>query len=187
MWFGRSLHGEGCKNFAAFHIKEGQIGGVDMKDIVVLHHGEGIGPTIPELDVNKGGGYAEGAVYVSDNATPEQRKLLEPFVQNHLGAEIFKKCLGVKFVKIEIKEENGIHSIKFPYGEGRQVLAVGGDGKSPMTLDNPSAYNLVVIPENFVICNTLYWNFNDYGKNLEYKDVSGCQGDFNLMGMDTTD
>ena len=182
LWFGRDLTGEACKNFATFQIEEGHIDNVDMKGIIIIHRADGIGPKCEDLDPSKGGGMEEGAAYVSDNATKEQRKVLEPFVRNHLGAELWKTCLGVKFVKIEITEEKGIYHITYPFGEGKQTPAIGGDGKNYMRLENPTRYNLVVLPINCIFCNTLFWKYDDYGKHLEYHNTSGCMANFDCKG-----
>ena len=88
----------------------------------------------------------------------------------------------MKFVKIEIKEENGVYHITYPFGEGKQIQAIGGDGKSPMRMENPTRYNLVVLPINMVFCNTLFWKYDDYGKHLEYHDTSGCMAEFDVSG-----
>jgi len=182
LWFGRDIAGEACKNMATFQIEEGHIDNVDMKGIIIIHHGDGIGPKCEDLDMSKGGGYKEGAVYISDNATEEQRKLLEPFVRKNLGGVIFKKFLGVKFVKIDITEENGIYHVTYPFGEMKQTPAIGDDGKNPMRLENGTRYNLVVLPIDCIFCNTLFWKFNDYGKNLEYHNTSGCMSKFDCKG-----
>ena len=90
LWFGRDLTGGPCSNFATFHIEEGNIGKVDMKGIIIVQCGDGIGPTQEDLHH----GIKEGAVYVGDNATEEQRTILEPFVKNHLGTELWRIALA---------------------------------------------------------------------------------------------
>jgi len=182
LWFGRDINGEACKNFATFDIEKGHINGIDMKGIKIIHRADGIGPKCEDLDPTKGGGMEEGAAYVSDNATEEQRKVLEPFVRNHLGGELWKKYLGMKFCKIDITEENGIFHITYPYGEGKTTPAIGGDGKSYMRLVNPTRYNLVVLPIDCIFCNTLFWKYDDYGKHLEYHNTSGCMANFDCKG-----
>ena len=108
LWFGRDMWEKPCVNFETYEIEEGQIGGVDMKGIIIIRHQDNIGPTFEEL--LKGPG--EGAVYISSNATEEQRRVLEPFVKSHLGAEGWKKLLGVKFVDINIVTGfNGRHRV----------------------------------------------------------------------------
>jgi hypothetical protein len=174
LWFGRDMWGKPCVNFATYQIKEGQIDNVDMKGITIIHHQDGIGPTFAELMK----GVREGAAYISDNATDEQRKILEPFVKNHLGAEGWGKCLGVKFVKVDISEENGTYHVVMPFGEQHITLTTGGDGKTPIRMEN--SWNTAV--SNIKFCNTDLWKYHDYGKNIEFHNTSGVVADFAVQG-----
>jgi len=61
---------------------------------------DGIGPK--HIDLAKG--VKEGVAYISENATDEQRKILEPFVMEHLEGRMWRKCLGIKYVKINISD-----------------------------------------------------------------------------------
>jgi hypothetical protein len=173
LWFGRDLP-DACINFATFLVKEGQIQNVNMEGIIIIHHQDGIGPK--RSDIAKGIG--EGAVYISDNATEAQRKVLEPFVKKNLGAEHWKKLLGVKFVKIDITEKNGTYHITMPFGEQKIALTIGGDGKTPVRMENPRLYGR----SNVKFCNTEYWKYHDYGKNLEFHNTSGVIADFSFEG-----
>ena len=74
LWFGRDLWEKPCANLATHEIKEGQIDGIDMKGIIVTYFQDGIGPKAS--DVYGGNGIKEGAVYISDNASAEQRSVL---------------------------------------------------------------------------------------------------------------
>jgi len=176
LWFGKDLSDAACVNFETWEIKEGHIGGVDMKGIIIVRHQDGIGPKF--ADRIKPGGIAEGAAYISDNATKEQRKILEPFVKNHLGAELWRKCLGVKFVPISIDKGKGTYHVRMPYGEQKMTLTVGGDGKNPIIMANPKRTNL----SNVWFANTDIWTFHDYGKKIEYHDKEGNVADFNMQG-----
>lgn len=169
LWFRRDLP-HACTNMATYQITEGHIQGVDMKDVIIILHQDSIGPTIAEL-VN---GAAEGAAYVSDNVTDEQSAVLETFLQTEIGIRPWGKNLGFKVVKIDITEDNGTFLIKMPFGEHKMSLTVGRDKENPMTMDNP--FNPAFSDYRF--CNTDYWTFNDYGKNLSYKNASGMVVDF---------
>ena len=172
--FRRDLWGGPCTNFATYQVTEGHIQNVDMKGITIIHHQDGLGPKYSEtLTVIQ-----EGAVYISDDATNEQRKILAPFVIEQLGANRWRKSLGVKFVKIEIGEENGTFHIQMPFGEQKLTLTVGSDGKNPMRMENPK-YTFL---DNYRFCNTQFWSYHDYGKNLEFHDTSGAIADFTFQG-----
>jgi hypothetical protein len=168
LWFGRDLP-KACANLETFQIKEGQIQNVDMKGIILMFHQDGIGPTAAELR----NGPAEGAAYISDGATDEQRKVLDTFVKGYKG---WRKNLGIKYVPIDISEENGTYHITMPFGELEMSLAIGGDGKNPISMGNAPMPFL----SNVRFANTHYWKYHDYGKNLEYHNTSGAIGDFIL-------
>jgi hypothetical protein len=159
-----------CACLATYEIKEGQIMDVDMKGINILFHMDEIGP--------KPGTLGEGAVYISDNATEEQRKILKTFVFEKMEGGMWKKTLGFRFVKISISEKQGTYSIVMPYGEQHLTLTVGGDGKNPIRMENGRLPFL----SNVRICNTRVWKYQDYGKNMEYRNTSGQIADFVLAG-----
>jgi hypothetical protein len=173
LWFGRDLP-KPCTNLATYQIKEGKIRGVDMSGITVILHKDGIGPKFSDLAK----GVKEGAGYISDNATDEQREILEPFVTEDLSIERWRKNLGIKFVKISISEKNGAFHITMPFGEQKMALTVGGDGKNPMRIENFTITSMT----NVRFCNTQFWKYHDYGKDLEFHNTSGAVADFDLRG-----
>jgi hypothetical protein len=174
LWFGRELWEEPCTSLATFEIKEGQIENIDMSGIIIILCGDGIGPTF--ADIAKG---IELAVYISDNATDEQRRVLEPFASSRFCfLANWREFLGVKFVKINIAEENGTYHITMPYGEVKMSLTVGGDGKNPIRMENPQDKDCT----NVRFCNTQFWKYHDYGKNLEFHNTSGIIADYAIKG-----
>ena len=160
-----------CSCLATYQIKEGQIQGVDMKGINILFHMDDIGP-------KPGDGVKEGAIYISDNATEEQREILKPFVMEKMEGRMWRKTLGIKFVKINISEEDRTYSITMPFGEQNLTLTISGDGKNPIRMENGGLPFLTDVK----ICNTRLWKFHDYSKNLEYHNTSGQIADFSLQG-----
>ena len=173
LWFGRDLP-NACANLETYEIKEGQIQNIDMKGIILMFHQDGIGPTVVELMK----GAREGAAYISDNVTDEQRKVLESFIKMYIDNKRWQKSLGYKFVKIDLSEENGTYHITMPFGEVEMSLAIGGDRKNPMRLENPP----MPFISNARFCNTHFWKYHDHGKNLEYHNTSGATADFTLQG-----
>jgi hypothetical protein len=167
--FGREMpHPCGC--LATYQIKAGQIQNVDMAGINILFHMDNIGPK-PE------DGAGEGAVYISDNATEKQREILKPFVMENMEGRMWRKTLGIKLVKIEISEKDGTYRIITPFGEQNLKLTVGGDGKTPIRIENGGLPFL----KDVKIC-TGFWKYNDYAKNLEFRNTSGQIADFALQG-----
>ena len=166
--FGRELP-EPCTAFATYQIREGQIQGVDMKGINIIFLMDGIGPKLDDV-------VDEGAVYISDNATDEQRKILEPFTIEKMEGTMWEKTLGIKFVKIDISEKDGTYNISMPYGEQNLTLTVGGDGKTPIRMENQG---LPFLTDVRVCIGS--WKYNDYGKNLEFRNTSGQAAEFTLQ------
>jgi hypothetical protein len=167
--FGREMpHPCGC--LATYQIKAGQIQNVDMAGINILFHMDNIGPK-PE------DGAGEGAVYISDNATEKQREILKPFVMENMEGRMWRKTLGIKLVKIEISEKDGTYRIITPFGEQNLKLTVGGDGKTPIRIENGGLPFL----KDVKIC-TGFWKYIDYAKNLEFRNTSGQIADFALQG-----
>lgn len=179
LWFGRDLWEEPCVNLATHEIKEGQVDGVDMKGIIVIYFQDGIGPKAS--DVYSGKGIENGAVYISENATAEQRRVLEPFVTAHLYAEVkwgATKVLGIKFVNIEINKDDSTYHIVMPFGEQHLTLTVGGDMKTSIGMVNPKD----TTRSNIKFCNADLWKYNDFGRNLEFHNTCGAICDFTSQG-----
>ena len=123
LWFGRDLP-KACANLLTYQIEEGHIQDVDMKGIIILCHMDGIGPKFTDLAK----GVKEGAAYISETATNEQRTVLEPFIMEHLEGRMWNKRLGIKYVNIDLVEDNGTYHLTMPFGEIKMSLAIGGDG-----------------------------------------------------------
>jgi len=175
LFFSRDMEAP-CKFFMVLEIKEGQINNVDMKGIVVIYVSEFLSPKA--ADVFTLG--AEGAVYVTDAATEEQRRILKPFVPTNLvGGMVMKKCLGVKFVKIDISQEDNTYHITMPHGELKLTLTAGLDGVNPVRLDNSI---LSMILTDIKVCNTHFWKYSDFGKNWGFVNRSGMISPWELQG-----
>ncbi len=174
-YFGRDRE-EPCKQWVLFQIEEGQIDGVDVGGTLVV--------TIADMYSNKAADLmakgAEGAIYISDKATEEQRKVLEPFFVNNVpGMGMIRKCLGVKYVDINLSQEGSTCHVKMPQAEWEASLTVGGDGKNPQRIEN-SVFSRAFSVLN--ICNTHYWNYNDFGRKWDFINRSGARADFDLKG-----
>jgi len=172
-YFGRDKEG-GCRYFMAFRIKEGTVNNVDLSGITVVYLGDLPHSTHAEV-VEKG---SEGAIYISDRATPEQRKVLDTLAVVSLGGGgLMQRVFGVKYVKIDVKETKDTVHIKMPFGELKQYLMPGLDG-GPIRLENvPNPWL-----KNLKSCHTPFWNYKDYGKDLQYKNRCGSWADFVFEG-----
>jgi len=169
--FGRDRE-EPCRQFAVFQIKEGQIDNVDVGGILVITVADLFSAKVADV-VTKGG---EGGIYISETATEEQRKVLEPFFVNNVpGLVLVRKCLGVRFVNITLSQEGNTYHITMPYGELKGSLTVGGDGKNPQRLENSAVSALF---SDVKVCNTQFWKYSDFGKNWGFVNRSGQMADF---------
>jgi hypothetical protein len=173
-YFGRDRE-EPCKSFQVFQIKEGYIDNVDIGGVLVVMVVDLFSRKFVDLLV-KGG---EGGIYISDTASEEQKRVLEPFLDNNVPGHLAKKCLGVKFVKINLSQEDNTYHITMPYGELKLSLTVGLDGKNPVRLEN--CMFSMLFPD-LKICNTHFWKYNDFERDWEFVNRSGVIADFDMQG-----
>jgi len=174
-YFGRDRETP-CKSFQLFQYKEGKIGDVDMSGVMAIHAVDLYSNKAADV-LTKGG---EGGVYISNTTTEEQRKYLEPFFINKIpGGMILSKVLGIKYVNIELNQEGNTFHITMPYGEMKLSYTPGLDGKNPQRLEN-SLFGMYL--SDLKICNTHFWNYNDFGRNWDFKNRSGAIANFDLKG-----
>jgi hypothetical protein len=87
--------------------------------------------------------------------------------------QVMKKIFEVKYVKMDIEATDDTFNIKMPFGEMNQQQMKGLDN-GPIRIENVS----IPVLQNLKHCHTPHWNYNDYGKNFEYKDRCGTWADF---------
>ncbi len=174
LWFGRDLWDKPCTNFITYQVTEGNINNLDMVGITIITQQNDIGPKFNDLDKPK----KEGAIYISDTATKEQRTILEPFTKINMRADRWKKCLGVKFVRISIQQSEHEYHITMPFGEQKITLTTGGDGKTPVRIENAA----LTFVTNVKVGNGDFWTYHDYGKKLEFYNTSSVVADFAFHG-----
>ncbi len=167
LYFGRDMESP-CRNFAVYDIREGQINGVDMAGIRIISVADILSTRAAEL----GASGTAAAVYVSENATEEQRPILEAFVATSLPLPV-RELRGVKFVPIDISLDGPSYHITMPFGELKGSLTRGGDGTNPQRIENSA----VPFLREFRIANTELWRYKDLGRNWEYRNRSGTVGD----------
>jgi len=171
-YFGRDVEG-GCRYYMVFRIEEGKVNDIDLAGITVIYNGDILYPKFEDYCQNG----SEGGVYVSDNATEEQRKVLDTLVLTSMGGLDMRKIFGVKYVKIAIEETKETIHVQMPFGEMKQFLMKGLDG-GPIRIENHPFTDL----KNLKVCHTPFWTYNDHGKNFEYKDRCGTWADFVFEG-----
>lgn len=168
-YFGRDKEG-GCRYFMAFRIKEGKVNDVDLSGITAVYMGDLPHATFAEV-VKKG---AEGAIYISDNATPDQRKVLDILVVNSLGGGgLMQRVWGIQYVKIDIEEGKDTIHIKMPSGELKMQLTKSHDG-NPVRLENPPMPFL----SNVKTAHTFFWHWSGYNRHYDYKNRCGTWAEF---------
>jgi hypothetical protein len=156
----------------AFRIQEGRVNEVDLSGITVIYLGDLPHSTYAEV-MEKG---SEGAIYISDHATPVQRNVLNLLVTNALGGAVMKKVLGVQYVKINIMEGKDTVHFKIPSGEMKMHLTKSHDG-NPIRLENTTLPFLM----NVKAAHTPFWNWSDYDRHFDYKNRCGTWADFVMM------
>lgn len=167
LYFGRDMESP-CRNFAVYDIQEGQVNGVDMSGVRIISVADILSTRAAELPVSGTG----AAVYISENATPEQRPILEAFVKIGLPLPI-KELRGIKFVPIDISLDGPSYHVTMPFGELKGRLTRGKDGANPQRIENAATPFL----RDLKIANTELWKYNDLGRNWEYRNRSGTVGD----------
>lgn len=169
-YFGRDKEG-GCRYFMAFRITEGKVDDVDLSGITAIYMGDLPHSTYAEV-MEKG---SEGAIYISGNATPEQRAILDTLAVEALGGALMKRVLGIQYVKIDVDEGEGEVHFKMPSGEMKMQLTKSHDG-NPVRLENTTLPFL----SNVKAAHSPYWNWSDYNRHFEYKNRGATWADFTM-------
>ena len=174
-YFGRDRE-ESCKSFQLFQFEEGKLGDVDISGVLAINVIDLYSNKAVDVMV-KGG---EGGVYISDKTTEEQRKYLETyFVNNVPGSVLLRKVLGVKYVNIELSQDENTFHVTMPHGEMKLSYTPGLDGKNPQKLEN-SPFGIFY--SDIKICNTHFWKYNDFGRNWDFTNRSGVIASFDGKG-----
>jgi hypothetical protein len=172
-YFGRDKEG-GCRYFMVFRITEGSVNGVDLSGITTVYVGDLPHATFAE--VNEKG--SEGAIYITDMATPEQRKVLDVLVVNALGGVLMKKILGTEYVRIDAEDSDNTLHVKMPSGQMKMQLTKSINGEA-IRLEN------ITLPflSNVKAAHTSFWNWSGYNRHYDYKDRCGTWADFVMAPM----
>jgi Protein of unknown function (DUF1326) len=169
-YFGRDKEG-GCRYFMAFRITEGKVDDVDLAGITAVYLGDLPHSTYAEV-VEKG---SEGAIYISDNATAQQRGVLDTLAVEALGGVLMQRVLGVRYVDIAVEEGDDTVHFKMPAGEMKMGLTKSHDGQ-PVQLENATLPFL----HNVKAAHTAFWHWSDYDRHYAYRDRCGTWADFSM-------
>lgn len=172
-YFGRGVD-NGCRYFMTFRFQDAEVNGVDLSGITVVYAGD-IRYTSFEDFVKYG---SEGGIYISDNATPEQREILNDLVKENIGGVLMKTIRTVEYVPIDVETDGSTIHIKMPAGELKQTLVIGGDGCSNIFLNNTTLPFL----SNVKAAHSHFWRFHDIGRHFFYRDRCGTWADFAFAG-----
>lgn len=173
-YFGRDKEG-GCRYFMVFRITDGEVNGVDLSGVTAIYMGDLPHPTYAEVTA-KG---SEGAIYIDDSATPEQRAVLDTFAVVALGGVLMKRVLGVHYVPIELAEGDGWVQFRMPSGEMRMELTKGFDG-GPVRLENQTLPFL----SNVKAAHSPHWHWADHDRHFDYGNRCGTWADFQMVAPD---
>jgi len=174
IWLGRDTS-EPCTSFMVWQIDEGHIDNVSIDGIIVMFLADLLSNKFDEVMAMGG----EGGIYISDTATDEQRKVLEPFLSDNVsGKSMVRNVMAVKFVKMGLKKEDKAIHFTMPFGELKMSLTTGADG-NPVRLEN--TFFSAMMPE-INICDTQHWQFHDLNKDFTFSGRSGVMVPFDDQG-----
>jgi hypothetical protein len=169
-YFGRDKEG-GCRYFMVFRITEGEVDGVDLAGITAVYLGDLPHSTYAEVE-EKG---SEGAIYISENASLDQRAVLDTLALKALGGVLMRKVLGVHYVNMDVGEEAGSLQVKMPNGEMSMELTKSRNGE-PVRLEN------VTLPfiSSVKAAHAPYWKWADHDRHYEYRNRCATWADFQM-------
>lgn len=168
-YFGRDKEG-GCRYFMVFRIKKGTANNIDVSGITVIYVGDLPHSTFAEV-LEKG---SEGGIYVSDNATPPQREVLDILAVRSLGGgSMMQRVLGLRYVKMDVDEEDGTIHFRMPYGEMKMQVTRSHDG-NPVRLENQTMPFLA----NVRTAHAPFWHWSDYDRHFDYRNRCGTWAKF---------
>lgn len=89
------------------------------------------------------------------------------------------RVLGVKYVKVDVDEKDGMVHFTMPQGEMKMELTRSLDG-SPVRLEN------VTMPflSNVRTAHAPFWHWSDYNRHYNYKNRCGTWADFSMTSAE---
>jgi Protein of unknown function (DUF1326) len=173
-YLGRDVQ-NGCRYFWVFRIRNGKINGIDLANTTIIYIGDTAAHSSFQDLIQQG---SEGEIYISDSATREQREVLNALAVQSLGGMLMRNVSRTEYVKMDILEEGQSIHIKMPYGEMKQSLTTGGDGKTPVRVEN----HMLPMLTDVKTCHTHFWRYQGNGRQIDYCDRCGVWADFTFEG-----
>ena len=144
-----------------FRNTDGIDDGVNLSGVAIVYIGDL--PHATSAEVHEKG--SEGAIYISDDTTPEQREILNELTIGAIGGVLMKKVIGTKYVKVDIEEGIDILHVKIPSGEMKMCLTKSNDG-NPVRIENSTLPFLT----NIKAAHASFWYWFDYDRRYDYKN-----------------
>ena len=161
-----------CRGAMVWHVSEGHYGATDLAGVnfavFLLKSGKNVVKTM---------GKWEGMIYVSSNATPEQKAGVVDFLSTNWGKAFAK--IDVRSETIEFKKEGEKYDVRIGKVASLKTAPLqGGGGKAPVI--EHAAFSL--IPQ--LHCATATQNtYDDGGANKwDFKDRNSFYGPFDYRG-----
>ena len=174
LWFGRDTITP-CTSFMVLKVDEGHIDDIPIDGMIVVFLADLKSNKFEDVAVLGG----EGGIYISDTATDEQRKAIEPFFADNVpGMFLVKDVKAVKFVPMDLKAEDKLIRFSMPAGEFEMSFTTGADGK-PIRIEN-TLYSAIMPELN--VCDTKHWRYEDLGKKFDYAKRSGIMFPLEIQG-----
>jgi hypothetical protein len=161
-----------CRGIMAWHIREGKYGSTDVAGInfaVVL--------TKSGKNVPKAMGHWEGVIYVSSNASADQKAGVVDFLSTNWGKAFSK--IDVRSEPIDFKTEGEKHEVRIGKIYVLKSAPLGGAGGVAPTIEH-AAFSLIPV----LHCAISTENSYDDGKGTkwDFKDRNSFFGPFDYRG-----
>ncbi len=165
---GGAPHHDMCRAVGVMQITEGKYGDVSLT-------GQNFGLTI---EFSSEGMHYQ-AFYIDESASTEVKNALRDLLSNPPFG-VIGEGFGIKETSMKFSSEKG-QTASFTLGEfGEMTLTpmIGGDGKTQMSIINPT----YPFPVKEIFLSSAKGNYMDYGKELKLTNHSGEVGEFTLKG-----
>ena len=104
--------------------------------------------------------------------------MLNALAVQSLGGIVMRNVSRTEYVKMDIREEGRSIHVKMPYGEMKQSLTTGGDGKTPVRVENQILPMLMDVKT----CHTHFWRYQGNERQFDYCDRCGVWASFTFEG-----
>jgi hypothetical protein len=177
-WIGENPDNGTCEAITAYHIEDGQIGGVDVSGLTVLE--------VQRIPGNVLAGNIKTVRYVDERATPEQVRAVADAFQGRLGgpladlAALTSEDLGLFQAPIECRLDRG----KGALSVGDKIRAVMAPYKGPdgavTTLRDTLFSTIPGSPAYVAKASEHTVSLPEHGMTWSFRGRNAIQGEFSL-------